>query len=467
VSNAVVAQSEDVPNAIGASDFVWQWGQFLDHDIDETPTADPAEAFDIEVPAGDVWFDPSGSGAATIGLNRSDYEMVDGVRQQINAITAYIDASGVYGSDEERAFALRTLDGTGLMKTSEGDLLPFNTEGFANAPSALAPNFYLAGDIRANEQFGLTAMHTIFVREHNHWARTMGEANPRMSGEEIYQSARAIVAAEIQAISYNEFLPVLLGVDAIPPYRGYRAEVDASISNLFAAAAYRVGHSMLSGQLACLDENLEEIESGNLSLASSFFDPTLMVSVGPEAVLRGLCSQQCQEIDTKLVDEVRNFLFGAPGSPGFDLASLNMQRGRDHGLPGYNAVRRAYGLAPARNFRDISLDPEVSGALASVYASPEDVDPWVGMLAEEHLPGAMVGATHRAVLGDQFRRLRDGDRFWYQNHLTPDLVELVEAQTLATIIRRNSDIGDEIGDDAFRVRAPRAEPVDSGRRPRR
>jgi hypothetical protein len=148
---------------------------------------------------------------------------------------------------------------------------------------------------------------------------------------------------------------------------------------------------------------------------------------------------------------VRNFLFGAPGSPGFDLASLNIQRGRDHGLPGYNAVRRAYGLPPARNFRDISLDPEVGAALASVYDSPEEVDPWVGMLAEEHVPGAMVGATLQAVLSDQFRRLRDGDRFWYQNYLSEPLVALVEAQSLARILRRNTEIGAEIGDDVFRV----------------
>ncbi len=451
VSNAVCAQTGDVPNRSGASDFVWQWGQFLDHDIDETPTADPAEAFDIAVPAGDPWFDPAGTGAATIALNRSAYEEVGGVRQQVNAITAYIDASNVYGSDEERAFALRTLDGTGRLKTSEGDLLPFNTGGLANAPSAALPNFYLAGDVRANEQVGLTAMHTVFVREHNHWAATMREANPRMSGMEIYGAARAIVAAEMQAITYNEFLPVLLGPGALPPYRGYREEVDAGIANLFAAAAYRLGHSMLSGELLCLDADLREIDSGNLSLASSFFDPALMQTIGPDPILRGLCAQRCQEIDTMLVDEVRNFLFGAPGSPGFDLASLNIQRGRDHGLPSYSAVRVAYGLPPVRRFADITPDRELAGRLASVYAGPADLDLWVGLLAEPHAPGAMVGETLRRVLADQFIRLRDGDRFWYQNHLTPELAALVEEQTLARILRRNTGIGAEIGDDVFRV----------------
>ncbi len=459
VSNAVVATTGDKPNRAGASDFVWQWGQFLDHDIDETPAADPAEPFPIAVPAGDPHFDPTGTGTVTIGLNRSDYDVIGGVRQQINGITAYIDASNVYGSDEERAFALRSLDGSGKLATSYGDLLPFNTNGLPNAPTALAPNFYLAGDVRANEQVGLTAMHTVFLREHNHWAEAIAERNPEMSGEDVYQSARTIVAAEMQAITYREFLPVLLGRDALPRYRGYDPGENASISNVFATAAYRLGHSMLSGDLLCLDENLNTISSGDMSLADSFFDPTLMESMGPEPVLRGLCAQQCQEIDNELVDEVRNFLFGAPGSGGFDLASLNIQRGRDHGLASYNAVRAAFGLRPARSFADLNPDPEVVERLASVYASPEDIDPWVGMLAERHVPGAMVGPTLRAVLGDQFRRLRDGDRFFYRHHLDAPLVEMVEQQSLAVIIRRNTEIGDEIPNDVFRVIAPAGAPA--------
>ena len=93
-------------------------------------------------------------------------------------ITAFIDASNVYGSGEERAYALRTLDGTGKLKTTiseVGDLLPYNTPGLANAPAA-TPNFFLAGHVRANEQIALTAMHTLFVREHNHWAPHLDRA---------------------------------------------------------------------------------------------------------------------------------------------------------------------------------------------------------------------------------------------------------------------------------------------------
>ena len=146
-----------------------------------------------------------------------------------------VDASNVYGSSASRTMALRTLDGSGRLETSIGDLLPLNEAGLPNAPSD-APRFFLAGDIRANEQVGLTAMHTVFVREHNFWADSIRRAEPRLSGDEVFEYARAMVAAEIQAITYREFLPLLLGRRALPPYRGYDPAVNAGIANEFATA---------------------------------------------------------------------------------------------------------------------------------------------------------------------------------------------------------------------------------------
>ena len=448
ISNAVATQTESVENSRGASDFLWQWGQFIDHDIDETPTAEPSEEFDILVPTGDVSFDPTGTGTVTMSLDRSTYVEDEEPRQQVNAITAFIDASMVYGSDETRAFALRTLDGTGLLKVSEGDFLPFNEDGLPNA-GGVSDTLFIAGDVRANEQVGLATMHTLFVREHNYWAARIAESDPSLTGEQLYQMARSIVAGELQAITYREFLPVLLGSNALPTYQGYNADVDPGIANVFAAAAYRVGHTMLSTELLRLDSEGEEIEAGNLSLAGAFFRPDEVTTNGLEPVLRGLASQKCQEIDNFIIDDVRNFLFGAPGAGGFDLASLNIQRGRDHGLPSYNAVREAYGLDPVTEFTDISKDTAVTTALASVYDTVDDIDPWIGGLCETHVSGAMVGETFFMIIADQFTRLRDGDRFFYKNDLSDELIELVEDQTLATIIKRNTEIDDEIEDDVF------------------
>ncbi|MCB1057556.1 MAG: peroxidase, partial [Acidobacteria bacterium] len=362
-----------------------------------------------------------------------------------------IDGSNVYGSDETRAAALRAFDGLGHLATSAGNLLPFNVDALPNAATGDPASFFLAGDFRANEQVGLTSMHTLFVREHNFWADQVHAALPELDDEEIFQYAKAIVVGELQAITYREFLPALLGPDAIAPYQGYRPGVDASISNLFATAAYRFGHSMLSPQLLRLDADGEESAEGNLSLASAFFSPQEITANGIDSVLRGLASQKAQEIDTQLVDEVRNFLFGPPGSGGFDLASLNIQRGRDHGLPRFNQVRRDLGLRPYERFGQLNPDPKVVARLRAVYRRVEDIDAWVGGLAEAHAPGALVGPTWRRVLADQFRRLRDGDRFWYQAYLPESWVKLVEDQNLARIIRRNTGIRGELPNDPFHV----------------
>ena len=451
VSNTLSAQDTDMPNQAGATDFLWQWGQFVDHDIDETPVGSPGIAMDIPVPMGDIWFDPGSTGTMTIPFDRSAYTMVDGVRQQLNNITAYLDASMVYGAGPARSRELRTLDGTGRLKTTAGNLLPFNLNAFPNAPTGADPSLFLAGDVRCNEQIALTAMHTLFMREHNFWATQFHTVLPWLSGEEVFEQARAIVAAEVQSITFNEFLPLLLGPDAIPAYTGYDASVDAGIGNTFATAAYRVGHTMLSPTILRIDAQGGEIDAGHVNLADSFFNPQHILDEGIYSILRGLASQPAQEIDPVVIDGVRNFLFGAPGAGGFDLVSLNIQRGRDHGIPGYNTLRTAMGLAPIAGFDDLTPDPQLSDALASIYTTVDEVDPWVALLAEQHEPGSMVGETLGLILADQFTRMRDGDRFWYEAYLPPMMSEMIEQQTLAQIIRRNTDVGDELPDDVFHI----------------
>ena len=168
-------------------------------------------------------------------------------RRQVNAITAFIDGSQVYGSDRVRASALRTNDGTGKLKTSsDGRLLPYNEQGLDNEGGARRTTLFVAGDVRVNEQIGLTAMHTLFVREHNRLTGIIATQNPGLSGDEIYDLARKIVGAQIQNFTFSEFLPLLLGPDGIDDYEGYDATVDPTIASEFSAAAYRVGHTLLS-----------------------------------------------------------------------------------------------------------------------------------------------------------------------------------------------------------------------------
>ncbi len=456
VSNALCADSQPAPNPLGASDFLWQWGQFLDHDIDLTEAQEPAEPAPIAVPIGDPSFDPTGTGLATIDFNRSVYHPGTGndaayPRQQLNQVTHFIDASNVYGSDDVRAAALRINDGTGRLLVSAGDLLPFNTAGLPNQ-GGTGPGLFLAGDVRANEQVGLTAMHVLFVREHNRLAQEIAANDPTLSGEEIYQEARRIVGALMQVITYNEFLPALLGPNALRRYRHYRFFVSPAITNEFSTAIYRFGHSALSATLLRLDATGDLIPEGHLPLRDAFFRPDRLVNEGGiEPILRGLAAQACAPIDTELVDDVRDFLFGPPGSGGFDLASLNIQRGRDHGLPGYNDARWAMGLSPKASFAEVSTDPDTQARLASVYVDVDDIDLWVGVLAEDPVNGGHVGELAFHVIKRQFEALRDGDRYWYRIRLSPAEIADVENTTLADIIRRNTSISTEISDDVFHV----------------
>ena len=443
ISNAVMAQDEPMPSTAGTSDLFWAWGQFLDHDITLTREAEHGseEPFPIPVPIGDPFFDPFFTGSQTIGLTRSGFDPDSGTatpREQVNVITAYVDASMVYGSSADVEAALR--DAGGKLKTSEsdtGDMLPLDGE------------LYLAGDVRANENVALTSLHTIFVREHNRLVDEIAAEHPDYSDERLYQEAKALVEAKVQAITYNEYLPILLGPDALDAYDGYNPTIDSGIANIFATAAFRVGHTMLSSTLHRMDEDGGEAAAGDLALRDAFFNPgELLAGGGVDPLLRGLAANLSQEIDTRLIDDVRNFLFGPPGAGGFDLGSLNIQRGRDHGLPSYNEAREAYGLERVTDFSQITSDAEIAQALEDVYGDVDKVDVFVGGIAEDAVEGAVVGELFHAVIADQFLRLRDGDRFWYENRYEGEQLEALQDTTLSEVILANTDIG-MIQDKAF------------------
>lgn len=366
MSNQVINQNDGVsiPNTFDGTDFVWQWGQFLDHDIDLTDGAE--ESADIIVSAGDVHFDPDSTGTAVISFNRALFDPNTGFtaanpREQENEITSWIDGSMIYGSSDERITALRVGSESPLLETSEGNLLPFNETSLTNANGFITDptRLFLAGDIRANEQLALATMHTLWVREHNRIAEALADDFPNNTADEIFELTRRLVVAKIQMITYNEWLPVLIGSGAIPAYAGYDAAINPSIYNEFSGASFRLGHSMLNERLLRLDASGNEIADGHIDLSAAFFTaPMILTSESSiDPILRGLATQRHQALDEMIVDDLRNFLFGAPGDGGLDLASLNIQRGRDHGLPDYNSMRVAMGLPAVLSFGDISSMP--------------------------------------------------------------------------------------------------------------
>lgn len=423
ISNAVAAQTEERLSSAHLAAFAYAWGQFIDHDLDLTTSG--GDAFNIVVPTGDPYFDPDSTGTQVISLSRSQSRDVNGVRQQINSITAYVDGSMVYGSDAVTALSLRTLAG-GKLKTSAGNLLPLDATGF-----------FMAGDVRANENIELTAVQTLFVREHNRLATQIASRNPSWNDEQIYQQARRLVIGEIQAITYNEFLPALLGRNALQRYSGYKSNVNAGIANEFSTAGFRLGHSMLADDVEFITNNGEEA-APQVELRDAFFNPSIVQQQGVDTILKYLSSSNANEIDNQIVNGVRNFLFVGPGQGGFDLASLNIQRGRDHGLADYNDTREALGLPRVTSFAQINPDPAVQAALQAVYTSVDDVDLWVGGLAERHTLGSNIGPTFQRIVVDQFTRTRDGDRFWYERDLSGSDLSYVRDTELSDVIRRNT-----------------------------
>jgi len=438
ISNTIAAQSGNVFNNRGMSNFVWQWGQFLDHDIDLTESSAANGMAFVPVPTGDVL------GPNPIPFVRSNFLAGTGVpgvpREQINEISAYIDASNVYGSTATRAAALRTFSGGKLDARLVGGQQFLPLDGGS----------VFAGDIRADEQVALTAMHTLFVREHNRLADLIAAQNPAASDQQIYQTARKIVGGQMQAITYNEFLPALLGPHA-PAGEDfdYDPTLNAQIANEFSTATYRMGHSMLSSELALVNNDGQTL--GGLLLRDAFGQPGFLEgTTGGEAnmdlLLKGLASTRAQEIDNQVIDDVRNFLFGPAGAGGLDLATLNIQRGRDHGLADYNTLRQAYGLDPVTDFDQISSDPEIQMLLEDLYGDVNNIDAWVGGLAEDHLPGASVGELIAESLVEQFSRLRDGDRLFYladPDLSHPDIVAVagdVGRTRLSDVIQRNTGV---------------------------
>jgi peroxidase len=445
ISNAIAAQDETAARSDRQlSAYIYVWGQFLDHDIDLTePPTTNAESVAIAIPTGDEQFDPNSTGTQVIPFKRSRYDATTGTstanpREQINQITAWIDASMIYGSDKATADSLRTFVG-GKLRTGAGALPPTDASG----------NF-VAGDVRANENVELTSMHALFLREHNRIATQLAQQNPMWTDEQIYQQARATVGAEIQVITYKEFLPALLGPGALTRYTGYNSSVDPSIANEFSTAAFRL-HTLINDDVEFFGNDGRAVRD-EVGLRDAFFNPALLKETGISTILKYAASTTAQEDDNQIVDGLRNFLFGQPGQGGLDLASLNIQRGRDHGLADYNAVRAAYGLAPVTSFADITSDSNLQQTLQSLYGSVDNIDLWVGALAEDHVPGASVGELARTIIADQFERLRDGDRFWYQRVFSGNALSQIEQTTLASVIRRNTTVNN-LQNNVFFMRA--------------
>ncbi len=399
------------------SQWGWLWGQFMDHVFGlaagGTEQAnipfnqnDPLEKFRNSFGSISFTRDAVAPGSGTSATNP---------REAVNTVSSYIDAWNVYGGTNQRLEWLREGPVDGNMANNgpkllmaSGNFLPRATaRGNASTAPEMATDGQLAshpqdravaGDRRANENMALTAMHTVFAREHN---RIVDLLPSGLTSEQKFQIARRVVGAEMQFITYTEFLPAM-GV-TLQPYQGYNPNVNAELSTEFATVGYRA-HSQIHGefeptvsktkysstqlaQLQRLGVRIEDNGDGTITLViplnAAFFQPDLVNALGLDTIAAGLAESEYKN-DEQIDNTLRSLLFQVPGPSTtdpqlcfqdpltaeqagcfqgvVDLGAIDVQRGRDHGVGTYNDVRQAYGLPQAVTFENITEEPLGSGA---------------------------------------------------------------------------------------------------------
>ncbi|XP_024938090.1 peroxidase isoform X4 [Cephus cinctus] len=466
------------------------WGQFMDHDYTLTATPldplnrnDPEECCsrpphlknpycnEIYIPEDDYFY-------RLFNVRCMDFVRAFpavrpgcrlGSRVPFNLLTGVLDGNTVYGISEHFARKLRTGYG-GLLRMNPvfseyglKDLLPLKLD--IPDEGCTRPNrsmyCFEAGEIRVNEQLVLTCMHTLMAREHNRAAKALAHVNPHWDDETIFQEARRIVIAEIQHVTYNEFLPILLGKDVMEKFGlllekdgywdGYDPSVNPGVLDAFASAAFRFGHSLLPTAVERWSKAHKFIASKRLS--DLIRRPYDLYRAGVlDEYFMGLMNQVAQAMDDSITQEVTNHLFKKAGAKfGMDLVSFNMQRGREFGIPSYMEFRKFCGLPGADTFEELfgSMPNETITRYSTIFQHPSDVDLWSGGVSEKPLPGSMLGPTFACVIATQFSYSRRGDRFWYElpnqpSSFTPEQLAEIRKSRLARLICDNTDLIDTV-----------------------
>ncbi|XP_037085631.1 LOW QUALITY PROTEIN: uncharacterized protein LOC119106138 [Pollicipes pollicipes] len=465
---------------------VMQWGQFIDHDFNLAPffsngATDPItccedggrtlpatplhlQCIPFSIPADDPFY--SQFGQRCMSMTRSipapPLDCIARPTTPLNAITSHLDASNIYGSDHEEQSELRA-HRDGLLLTSDNNLLPLATSPEMGACTKMPLSASVPGDERVNEQSALTVMHTIFMREHNRVAGALKQNHRDWDDEKLFQEARRIVVAEWQHIVYNEWLPIIVGFDyardhdLLPMTSGfstfYDVHVNPTASNEFATAAFRFGHSLLRDLYHLINADGKIVQSINLT--STFFDPDVITRRFVEHA-RTLVATRCEAFDTNIISSVHQKLFMNNELFGLDLIAINIQRGRDHGIPTYTTMLKACTGFIVSSWGDPHglIDSGTIDQLRSLYDDPGDVDLFIGGLAERQAPGAQVGPTFQCLIGQQFYDVRFGDRFFYDNggfqhSFTAAQLKEIRKSSWARIMC--DTLGPEFGNDFTRV----------------
>jgi peroxidase len=383
-----------------------------------------------------------------------------GPREPINLQTHWLDLSNIYGSNPAQAANVRLFEG-GLLKYSlhpESDKhqLPRRPGSDCPSYSKRLEKCFVAGDPRAEDNAFLTSIHALFLREHNRVAYELASLNPQWDDETLYQEARRIVTAEYQHIIFSDYLPNLIGRENAAEYglmplkNGYTYEYDGnifpSVINEYSTAAMRFCHALVPHHLQKATSNYELFHEKKTNYY--IFNTTLSFYY-PDAPLRGSIVQPSYYPSPQVNYDLNNYLFDGifPDSRRFSLPALNIQRGRDHGLPSYNEFRRECGLKYAYSFDDLdNIPPYVIERLRSVYADVNDIDLWSGIVSEYPIKEAVLGPTAACIVARQYKDWKVADQWYYEAgdnewiRFTPRQLSEIRKSLLARLLCDNLDI---------------------------
>lgn len=401
----------------------------------------PPEFMNIPVPKGDPIFDPTATGNVLLPFQRGPWDKESGQspsnpRIQVNLVTAWIDGSSIYGPSTSWSDALRSFSGGLLTSGSEWNM-PAQGGGSNLMWSAADPStgehgpqgLYELGNAWANENMFTAAEGIIWFRYHNYVASKLHEEHPDWSDETLFQNARKTVVATFQNIALYEWLPGYLRDKKLPPYPGYQKFVDPGISPEFEAAAIRFGITMAPPGVymrnrTCHFRNIINIDGSTspaMRLCNNFWkrqSPNVKTGQDVDDLLMGMASQIAEREDNIVVEDLRDYMYGPLRFTRSDLVAMTIQRGRDFGLQSYTELRNALDLPPIKTFEDINPDlnstnPQLLQDVAELYNGDiSKLELFPGGLLES-LDGP--GPVFSAVILDQFERIRNGDRFWFEN----------------------------------------------------
>lgn len=329
------------------------------------------------------------------------------VGEKVNKVTSFLDHSPIYGSDYDTMKRVRSFNG-GRLKNNHRNILPDENRN------------YFTGDDRVNQTPLLAMWHSIFVRNHNLLADGLAVLNTHWDEEIIFQEARRINIALYQKIVYEEWLKIFLGGEACKKFENvnYDENVDASTTNDFAAGAFRFLHSFIASQADFYDDEMQ-VKRYN-------FSDTILKAKRLEnsydQTLRGLLKQKMRLVGYST--EILNRLFKGKNGIGHDLLSIDIQRGRDHGVAPYVKYRKMCNLkANIKVFNDLAphIPPSAITQLRQTYKSVLDIDLLVGGALEKIFNRknetddelGFFGPTLQCLISEQFFRLKAGDFYFY------------------------------------------------------